>query len=81
MMNLILCACLSLNLETNLTELENLIGDNIDCDKYLNVKKILNLELSIRDTTLLNFFEEETKNKTQQVVKQALINLSYLHQF
>lgn len=65
-----------LNLETNLTELENLIGDNIDCDKYLNVKKILNLELSIRDTTLLNFFEEETKNKTQQVVKQALINLS-----
>jgi len=65
-----------LNLETDLTELENLIGDNIDCDKYLNVKKILNLELSIRDTTLLNFFEEETNNKTQQIVKQALINLS-----
>lgn len=57
---------------------------NLD-DKFLQVynktrftysKQGSNAIFELDDCGLINFFEETTKDKTQQVVKQALINLS-----
>ena len=63
-----------LNLTT--TQLDNELKYSLVTNKKLDINKFLNVEFEIDDCGIVNFFEEETKNKTQQIVKQALINLS-----
>jgi len=65
-----------INLETILSDLKDCCGKEHCLGEWLDVKNLSNLTLSIKDCTLLNFFEENTKDKTQELVKQALINLS-----
>lgn len=64
-----------INLETILSDLRDCYGKEPCLGEWLDVKNLSNLTLSIKDYTLLNFFEEKTESKTQEYLKQALLNL------
>jgi len=63
-----------LNLKTS--QLDNELKYSLVMNKKLNINKFLNVEFEIDDSGIVNFFDQTTKDKTQKIVKQALINLS-----
>ena len=65
-----------LNVRTNLKTLDTEFIDLFNAFEIFNLKNSTNAIFEIEDATLLNFFEQETNDKTQQVVKEALKSLS-----
>ena len=63
-----------LNLKTS--QLDNELKFSLVMNKKLDINKFLNVEFEIDDCGIVNFFDQTTKDKTQKIVKQALINLS-----
>ena len=67
-------------LKLTTTQLDNELKFSLVANKKLDINKFLNVNFDIDDTTLVNFFEEQTKDKTQKIIQKSLINLSSIHE-